>query len=201
VENMWSLLFATGYLTPSEMPEGNLARLKIPNNEVRDIFSEFILELFEEKVAEDGTLVTEFCSALKNGDTADVERVFTKGMGKTISIRDTAVRKEFKENFYHGLILGIMFFKSDWGVTSNRESGDGYYDIQIEIEEEEIGIVIEVKYAEGGDLDAACAEALDQINKNNYTAELVEDDMHKILKYGIACYKKQCKVVLERESI
>ncbi|MCC8102357.1 MAG: ATP-binding protein [Clostridiales bacterium] len=201
VENMWSLLFATGYLTPSEMPDGNLARLKIPNNEVRDIFSEFILELFEEKVAEDGTLVTEFCNALKNSDSADVERVFTKGMGKTISIRDTAVRKEFKENFYHGLILGIMLFKSDWGVTSNRESGDGYYDIQIEIEEEEIGIIIEVKYAEGGDLDAACAEALDQINKNNYTAELKEDDMHKILKYGIACYKKQCKVVLERESI
>ncbi|MCD7819035.1 MAG: PD-(D/E)XK nuclease domain-containing protein, partial [Lachnospiraceae bacterium] len=123
--------------------------------------------------------------------------------------------------------LGIMFFKSDWGVTSNRESGaahreaisngsadlagatsgahadsrgDGYYDIQIEIEEEEIGIVIEVKYADGGNLDSACAEALDQINKNNYTAELKEDDMHKILKYGIACYKKQCKVVLERES-
>ncbi len=214
IENMWSLLFATGYLTPSEMPDGNLVRLKIPNNEVRDIFSEFILELFEEKVAEDGALVTEFCNALKNGDTADVERAFTKGMGKTISIRDTAVRKEFKENFYHGLILGIMFFKSDWGVTSNRESytrtftegssvsngGDGYYDIQIEIEEEEIGIIIEVKYAEGGDLDAACAEALDQINKNNYTAELKEDDMHKILKYGIACYKKQCKVILEHES-
>ncbi|MCD7744708.1 MAG: ATP-binding protein [Lachnospiraceae bacterium] len=200
VENMWSLLFATGYLTPSEMPDGNLVRLKVPNNEVRDIFSEFILELFEEKVAEDGTLVTEFCNALKNGDTANVERVFTKGMGKTISIRDTAVRKEFKENFYHGLILGIMFFKSDWGITSNRESGNGYYDIQIEIEEEEIGIVIEVKYAEGGNLDSACAEALDQINKNNYTAELKEDDMHKILKYGIACYKKQCKVVLEREA-
>ena len=200
IENMWSLLFATGYLTPSEMPDGNLVRLKIPNNEVRDIFSEFILELFEEKVAEDGTLVTEFCNALKNGDTADVERAFTKGMGKTISIRDTAVRKEFKENFYHGLILGIMFFKSDWGVTSNREPGDGYYDLQIEIEEEEIGIIIEVKYAEGGDLDAACAEALDQINKNNYTAELKEDDMHEILKYGIACYKKQCKVILEYES-
>ncbi|MCD8074907.1 MAG: ATP-binding protein [Lachnospiraceae bacterium] len=201
VENMWNLLFATGYLTPSEMPDGNLVRLKIPNNEVRDIFSNFILELFEEKVAEDSALVTEFCNALKSGDTADVERVFTKGMGKTISIRDTAVRKEFKENFYHGLILGITLFKNDWGITSNRESGDGYYDIQIEIEEEEIGIVIEVKYAEGGDLDAACAEALDQINKNNYTAELKEDDMHKILKYGIACYKKQCKVVLERESL
>ncbi|MCC8047291.1 MAG: ATP-binding protein [Clostridiales bacterium] len=201
VENMWSLLFATGYLTPSEMPAGNLVRLKIPNNEVREIFSGFILELFEEKVAEDGTLVTEFCTALKNGDTAEVERVFTKGMGKTISIRDTAVKKEFKENFYHGLILGIMFYKSDWGVSSNREAGDGYFDIQIEIEDEEIGIIIEVKYAEGGDLEGACKEALAQINKYNYTAELKEDDMHNILKYGIACYKKQCKVVLERESL
>lgn len=200
VENMWSLLFTTGYLTPAEIPYGNVVLLKIPNNEVRDIFSDFILEVFEEAVAEDGALVTEFCTALKNGDTADVERVFTKAMRKTVSIRDTAVRKEFKENFYHGLILGIMFFKSDWGVTSNRESGDGYYDLQIEIEEEEIGIIIEVKYAEGGELDAACKEALKQINKNNYTAELKEDDMHKILKYGIACYKKQCKVVLERES-
>ncbi|MCD7765169.1 MAG: PD-(D/E)XK nuclease domain-containing protein [Lachnospiraceae bacterium] len=150
-------------------------------------------------MAEDGTLVTEFCTALKNGGTTDVERVFTKCIGKTISIRDTAVRKEFKENFYHGLILGIMFYKSDWGVSSNGEAGDGFYDIQIEIEEEGIGIIIEVKYAEGGNLNAACKEALDQINKNNYTAELKEDDMHKILKYGIACYKKQCQVVMEKE--
>ncbi|MCD7884213.1 MAG: ATP-binding protein [Lachnospiraceae bacterium] len=199
VENMWSLLFATGYLTQSEPSKGNLVRLKIPNSEVREIFSDFILELFEEQVAEDGTLVTEFCTALKNGDTSEVERVFTRGMGKTISVRDTAVRKEFKENFYHGLILGIMFYKGDWGVTSNRESGEGYYDIQIEIEEEGIGIIIEVKYAEDGKFDDACAEALDQINKNHYTAELREDDMQTILKYGIACYKKQCKVVLERE--
>ncbi|MCD7715848.1 MAG: ATP-binding protein [Lachnospiraceae bacterium] len=200
VENMWSLLFATGYLTPSDLPAGNLVRLKIPNNEVRDIFSDFILESFEEKVAEDGVLVTEFCNALKTGDTAGVERVFTKGMGKTISIRDTAVRKEFKENFYHGLILGIMLFKNDWGVSSNRESGDGYFDIQIEIEEEGIGIVIEVKYAEGGDLDSACKDALDQINKNDYTAELREDEMNKILKYGIACFKKKCRVVCEKEE-
>ncbi|MCC8052127.1 MAG: ATP-binding protein [Clostridiales bacterium] len=200
IENLWSLLFATGYLTPADMPDGNLVRLKIPNNEVRDIFSAFILQLFEEKVAEDGTLVTEFCTALKNGDTAEVKRVFEKGMEKTISIRDTAVKKEFKENFYHGLILGILFFKNDWGVSSNREAGNGYYDIQIEIEDEEIGIVIVVKYAEGGDLDTSCQEALDQINRNNYTAELKEDDMHRILKYGFACYKKQCKVVLERET-
>ncbi|MCD7867570.1 MAG: ATP-binding protein [Clostridiales bacterium] len=199
IENMWSLLYATGYLTLSEIPAGDLARLKIPNNEVRDIFRDFILELFKEKVAEDGALVTDFCSALKDGDTAEVERIFTKSMGKTVSIRDTAVRREFKENFYHGLILGIILFKNDWGIASNRESGDGYSDIQIEIEDESIGIIIEVKYAEGGNLNAACKEALNQIHKNNYTAELKEDDMHNILKYGIACFKKQCRVVLERE--
>lgn len=199
IENMWSLLYATGYLTLSEIPAGDLARLKIPNNEVRDIFRDFILELFKEKVTEDGTLVTDFCSALKDGDTTEDERIFTKSMRKTVSIRDTAVQREFKENFYHGLILGIILFKNDWGISSNRESGDGYSDIQIEIEDESIGIIIEVKYAEGGNLDAACKEALNQIHKNNYTAELKEDDMHTILKYGIACFKKQCRVVLERE--
>ncbi|MCD7715331.1 MAG: ATP-binding protein [Lachnospiraceae bacterium] len=224
VENMWSLLYATGYLTQGALPADNLVQLKIPNNEVREIFSDLVLELFSEKVAEDGTLVTEFCSALKSGDPADVERVFTKCMGKTISIRDTvpscakrigmdgttcrraerggatrAVKKEFKENFYHGMILGILFYKGDWGVVSNREAGDGYFDIAIEIEDEGIGIIIEMKYAEGGDLAGACQEALSQINENNYTAELKEDDMGTILKYGIACYKKQCRVVLERE--
>lgn len=96
-------------------------------------------------------------------------------------------------------MLGILGFKSDWSVESNRESGTGYFDISVEIEDEEIGIIIEVKYAENGDFDAACKEALDQINEHNYTAELKEDDMQTILKYGIACYKKQCRVVLERE--
>ncbi|MCD8054398.1 MAG: ATP-binding protein [Lachnospiraceae bacterium] len=199
-ENLWSLLFATGYLTPAETPSGNLVRLKIPNNEVRSIFSDFLLEFFEEKVAEDNTLVAEFCSALKHGDTADVERAFTKCMEKTISIRDTAVRKEFKENFYHGLLLGILFFQRDWNVDSNREAGNGYPDIQIEIENESIGIILEVKYAEKAQFDAACREALEQIHQNDYTAELRDDDMQTILKYGFACYKKQCRVVLEREG-
>ncbi|MCD8021717.1 MAG: PD-(D/E)XK nuclease domain-containing protein, partial [Lachnospiraceae bacterium] len=198
---MWSLLFATGYLTSSENSAGNMVELKIPNNEVRDIFSDFILELFEEKVAEDGEAVTEFCTALKDGDVADVERLFTKFISKTISIRDTAVRKEFKENFYHGLILGILFFKHDWDVSSNRESGDGYYNIAIEIEDEGIGIIIEVKYAEDECYEDACTEAMDQINKTGYTEELKEDGMWKILKYGVACYRKQCRVVLERENI
>lgn len=200
IENMWSLLLATGYLTPSEIPAGSLVSLKIPNNEVRELFRDILLEQFEEKVAEDGTLATEFCAALKKGDAAEVERIFTRSMATTISIRDTAVRKEFKESFYHGLILGILLFKNNWDITSNREAGEGYFDIQIEIEEEGIGIVIEVKYAEGGNLDAACREALAQITDNHYTAELKADDMRIILKYGVACYKKRCRVMLEREA-
>lgn len=201
VNHMWSLLYATGYLTQRGQSAGNEVQLVIPNMEVRNIFRDYILKLFEEEVAEDGEKVTEFCRALKNGDTAEVERIFSDYMKKTISIRDTAVKKEFKENFYHGILLCILFYKSDWSVESNRESGNGSYDIAIEMEDEEIGIIIEVKYAEGGLLDEACAEAMHQIEDNDYKAELIEDGMTQILKYGIACYRKQCRVVLEREKI
>lgn len=198
IENMWSLLFATGYLTQSGTPSGNMVRLTIPNTEVRMIFSDFILNLFENEVAKDGALVVEFCRSLKDGDSENVERLFTKFMEKTISIRDTAVRKSFKESFYHGMLLGILSFKSDWSVDSNRESGTGYYDIAIEIEAESIGIIIEVKYAENENFDAACREAMNQIDHNDYEAELREDEMQTILKYGIACCRKKCRVVMKK---
>ncbi|MCD8369837.1 MAG: ATP-binding protein [Clostridiales bacterium] len=200
VENMWSLLYATGYLTQSETPAGNLVRLTIPNTEVRSIFRDFVLKLFERKIAQDGVTVSAFCDALKSGNAPETEKLFTAFMKNTISIRDTAVRKEFKESFYHGLLLGILGFKDGWSVDSNRESGDGYYDIAIEIEDEEIGIVIEVKYAEKAQLEQECKKALKQINDNDYTAELKNDGMRTLLKYGVACYKSQCKVVVEREE-
>ncbi len=199
VENLWSLLFATGYLTQSGTPSSNLVRLRIPNAEVRWIFSEMILKQFEEEVSKDGEAVDAFCLALKNGDITGVEQQFTSFLEKTISIRDTAVKKEFKESFYHGILLGILMFKNNWAVDSNRESGDGYYDISIEIEDESIGIIIEVKYADNGQFEAACAEALEQIDDHDYTAELRQDDMQTILKYGIACYKKKCRVVMRKE--
>ncbi|MCC8029478.1 MAG: ATP-binding protein [Lachnospiraceae bacterium] len=197
IENMWSLLFATGYLTQSGTPAGSLVRLVIPNAEVRSIFSDFILKLFEKEVAEDGEAADAFCRALKNGEAEEAEQLFTKFMDKTISIRDTAVKKEFKESFYHGILLGILMYKSDWSVDSNRESGKGFFDIAIEIEDESIGIILEVKYAEGERFDEACEEALRQIDDRDYTAELRNDDMQTILKYGIACYKKKCKVVMQ----
>ncbi|MCD8198193.1 MAG: ATP-binding protein [Lachnospiraceae bacterium] len=201
VENMWSLLYATGYLTQSETPSGNLVRLTIPNTEVRSIFRDFVLKLFEKEIAQDGVTVSAFCEALKSGNAAEAEKLFTALMKNTISVRDTAVRKEFKESFYHGLLLGILGFKDGWSVDSNRESGEGYYDIAIEIEEEEIGIIIEVKYAENAQFEQECQKALKQINDNDYTAELVKDGMRTLLKYGIACYKSQCKIVVESESL
>ncbi|MCD7717583.1 MAG: PD-(D/E)XK nuclease domain-containing protein, partial [Lachnospiraceae bacterium] len=168
--------------------------------EVRSIFRDFVLKLFEKKIAQDGVTVSAFCEALKSGNALETEKLFTALMKNTISVRDTAVRKEFKESFYHGLLLGILGFKDGWSVDSNRESGDGYYDIAIEIEDEETGIVIEVKYAENAQFEQECKKALKQINDNDYTAELKNDGMRTLLKYGVVCYKSQCKVVIEREE-
>ena len=117
-------------------------------------------------------------------------------MKKTISIRDTFVQKPTKENFYHGLLLGILGYKENWSVSSNRESGDGFADILIQIEDEDVGLAIEVKYAEDGNLERECRNALEQIVDKRYTEALELEGIHRILKYGIACYKKKCRVVM-----
>lgn len=196
IENIWSVLFTTGYLTQRGKAMNDHFQLAIPNMEIRKIFTRQIMELFKENVQKDGQMLQSFCSALKNGDAENVEKQFTEYLHRTISIRDTFVQKSTKENFYHGILLGILGFKENWSVVSNRESGAGYNDIQIEIEDEKIGIVIEVKYAHDMNLDAECEKALAQIENQGYTDVLYEDGMQKILKYGIACYKKNCKVVL-----
>ena len=152
------------------------------------------MKLFQENTQKDGDAVNKFCEALKNGDAAGVEKQFTDYLKKTISIRDTFVRKPTKENFYHGILLGILGFKSSWNISSNKESGDGYNDIQVEIEDEEIGIVVEVKYAHDADLEAECKKALEQIETSGYVQALRDEGMHTIWTYGIACYKKRCKV-------
>ncbi len=201
IENMWSLLFATGYLTQDGMPAGNLVRLAIPNEEIRGIFKDSILEMFHESIAKDGADALDFCEALKNGDSAESERLFNELIKRTASIRDTSVRKEFKENFYHGLLLGILSVKGSWDVESNREAGDGYPDIAIEIDEGDgIGLIIEVKYAGDGRYDKAIAEALRQIDEKGYTQRLEDDDMSQIFKVAVACYKKRCRIVMEESS-
>ncbi len=196
IDNIWSLLFTTGYLTQRGKAEGRQMKLAIPNLAVRDIFVTQIMEYFKENVREDGETLNRFCDALRNGEAENVEKIFTEYLRRTISIRDTAVRKEMKENFYHGVLLGILGVKSRWGVTSNHEMGEGYADILAEPDRGDMGIIIEVKYAHDGDLDAACMEALKQIEHTGYEDDLEDDGVEKILKYGIACYKKRCRVVL-----
>ena len=196
IDNIWSLLFTTGYLTQRGKAEGRQMKLAIPNLEIRDIYVTQIMEFFKENVREDGDMLNRFCDALRNEDTENVEKIFTEYLRKTISIRDTAVKKEMKENFYHGVLLGILGVKNRWGISSNREMGEGYADILVEPDTGDIGIIIEVKYAHDGDLDGACKEALKQIEYTKYEDSLEDDGIENILKYGIACYKKRCRVML-----
>ena len=190
----------TGYLTQQGEPDGDVFSLRIPNFEIRKIFVQQIMELFKDTVQKDGQTLRVFCEALKNGDAAVVEEQFHRYLKKTISIRDTFVKKTIKENFYHGILLGLLGFKADWGVFSNKEAGEGYGDILVEIDDEAIGIVIEIKYDDSARLEISCMEALDQIRKKKYEEQFREMGMKHILKYGIACYQKQCKVAVEKEN-
>lgn len=196
IDNLWSTLFMTGYLTQRGEPSGNRYNLVIPNREIRNIITNHILKMFKENVKDDGKTVSDLCDALLNKNPEKVELIFTEYMKKTISIRDTFARKPTKENFYHGLLLGILGFKENWSVMSNRESGDGFGDILIRIEDEDVGIVIEVKYADDGNLQGECEKALQQIVDIRYTESLEQEGIHTIIKYGIACYRKKCKVLM-----
>lgn len=196
IDNLWSTLFMTGYLTQRGEPSGNRYNLVIPNREIRNIITNQILKMFKENVKDDGKTVSDLCDALLNQNPEKVELIFTEYMKKTISIRDTFAQKPTKENFYHGLLLGILGFKENWSVMSNRESGDGFGDILIRIEDEDVGIVIEVKYADDGNLQGECEKALQQIIDIRYTEALEQEGIHTIIKYGIACYRKKCKVLM-----
>lgn len=198
INNLWSTLFMTGYLTQRGSEDDGRYRLVIPNREIRNIVTDNILSLFQDEVKKDGQMANAFCQALMEGKEKEVERLLTAYMGKTISIRDTFVQKSIKENFYHGILLGILSFKTGWEVSSNRESGTGFSDILIEIDDSDIGIVIEVKYSDDEDqLEKDCKEALKQIKDRDYTQKLRDAGFHKILKYGIACQIKTCKVLVE----
>ena len=200
IEHLWSLLLATGYLTQRGTFDGRSYQLAIPNMEIRSLFRDQILSLFKEDVKKDGERLSAFCEALKTGNAPEAERLFTDYLKQTISIRDTFVRRPTKENFFHGILLGILGFKDGWFVKSNRESDEGYSDILVKIEDEEIGLLIEVKYAQRGELDSACKKALQQIREKGYAAELREDGCHTIYQYGIACFRKQCRIAVEKEE-
>ncbi len=195
IDNLWSLLFTTGYLTQSGEDSDGLTELVIPNKEVRWIFVEQIQEWFAEETAKDSTTLEQFCKAFEENNVAAIEEGFTFYLKKMISIRDTNARKERKENFYHGILLGLFSNMDGWIIMSNAETGDGYSDILVESQDTEVGIVIELKYAKNAAFEPACKNALEQIVGRNYEERLVDDGMKTIYRYGIACYKKRCKVV------
>lgn len=197
MDNLWSLLFTTGYLTQDGEAENGRTGLVIPNREVRWIYIRQIRKWFREETLKNRQELECFCRAFEEKDVAAIEAGFTSYLRKTISIRDTNVKKEMKENFYHGILLGIFANMGCWKVKSNVEYGEGYSDICVEIEDSGTGIVIELKYAEGTAFDAACEEALRQMKDRNYEETLLDDGMKTIYRYGIACYKKRCKVAVE----
>ncbi len=197
IENLWSVLFTTGYLTHKGRTESGKYRLVIPNREVRNLFVKKIREWFSDVSRKDGQTLEQLCDAFVNKNVEKIEQIFGDYLWNTISIRDTAVAKEKKENFYHGILLGLLGYESTWLIKSNAESGIGYSDILVEVPTNRTGIVIELKYAEGGDMDAACEGAMRQIEEKGYIAKLKQDGMRNFIRYGIACFKKDCRVVVD----
>ena len=196
IANLWSVLFTTGYLTKQGVTDDGKVRLSIPNREIKNLFIKKIREWFSDTTANDGKTLEQFCNAFVEKDTEKIEQLFGDYLWNTISIRDTAVAKDKKENFYHGILLGLLGYKASWLIKSNTESGTGYSDILVEVPNNRTGIVIELKYAENGDMDSACNEALNQIEEKSYVDKLKQDGMRNFIKYGIACFKKDCKVVV-----
>lgn len=189
------MLFAAGYLTAQGVTAGGEYQLVIPNKEVLKIYESKIKSWFKVKAVSDTDSWKEFCMAVAGGDAAAVQTVFNKFLSDSISIRDTFVKKEMKENFYHGMLLGLLKAEQSWIVKSNAESGFGYTDIMLIIPAEKKGCIIEVKYAEKGEYNSKCTEAMRQIENGRYEDILKQEGVEKIHKYGIACYKKACKVV------
>lgn len=205
IDNIWSVLFTTGYLTKIgevKLPdsESYAYKLVIPNKEVREVFVLQIQEWFKAVVANDNDTMKLLSKAILDKDETILARQLNIVMGRMISILDTKAPDDMKENFYHGLLLGLLRGSNpDWLIKSNRESGDGFSDILIKPENPDLGIVIEVKYAkEFKGLDAACDAAMAQIKQKRYDETLRDEGRCDILVYGIAFCRKRCKVAGEK---
>ena len=199
IDNVWSVLFTTGYLTQEGREMDGIYRLIIPNKEVREVFVLQISEWFNRVVANDRASTEKINRGFLEGNVEDIQRELTHFLGESISVLDTKARNEEKEIFYHGILIGILKNNVSWAVRSNRESGDGYADILIKPKNPDVGIVIELKYARSfKELDQACERALEQIRDRRYDEALREDGRSEILAYGIAFWKKRCKVVVDK---
>ena len=195
IDNIWSVLYSTGYLTCRRKLSGKQMELALPNREVRELFIELVKNWFEETTRADSARINRFCAAFPAGDTDTIQKMLRDYLWDSISVRDTAVRTNMKENFYHGMLLGLLRSQGSWLVRSNAETGEGYSDISIQTPER-TGIVIELKYANDGKLETACMEALKQIGRKKYAEDLKRCGTKKIMKYGIAFCEKECMVVM-----
>ena len=199
IDNLWSILFTTGYLTQKGKSKGGIYQLLIPNKEVREVYIIQIQEWFKNTVLNDTKPVKKLLKAFEDGDAKQIEKDLTKILGTTISIFDTKGRTEDKEIFYHGILLGLLRCESEWLIQSNIESGDGFVDILVEPEDPDAGMIMELKYAQNfQDLEKSCNKAMDQIHDRRYDERLRNEGRNDILAYGIAFCKKKCKVVVER---
>lgn len=197
IENVWSVLYATGYLTGMhvEQADADIFRLWLPNGEIRKLFYELVEEWFRKVSRSDTARINRFCAAFPAGDADAIQDMLGDYLWDSISVRDTAVRRNMKENFYHGMLLGLLRSQDSWLVKSNAETGEGYSDISI-LTPDRVGMLIELKYAEDGNLEAACGNALKQIEEKKYAEGLKRRGMKKIIKYGIAFCEKECMVLM-----
>ena len=204
-ENVWSVLYAAGYLTGKHVnqADADIFCLWIPNGELRKLFYELVQDWFRGATRADAARINRFCAAFPAGDPATIQEMLSDYLWDSISVRDTAVRTNMKGNFhpegvpsvYHGMMLGLLRSQGGWLVKSNAETGEGYSDISIQTPDR-TGIVIELKYADDGNLEKACSEALKQIEEKKYTQGLKRRGTKKIIKYGIAFCEKECMVVM-----
>ena len=195
IDNIWSVLYSTGYLTRRGRLPGRQMELALPNREVRELFIDLVKDWFEEITLADSARINRFCAAFPSGDVSVIQEMLHDYLWDSISVRDTAVRSNMKENFYHGMVLGLLRSQGNWLIQSNAETGEGYSDISV-CTQERTGIVIELKYAEDGRLETACAEALRQIEDRKYAEGLKRRGMKKIIKYGMAFCEKECMVLM-----
>ncbi len=199
IENVWSVLFTTGYLTLAEKPKGGVYKLIIPNEEVKQVYKTQIRDWFREKLRDDKEGLKPLWKAFKEGDASAVENILNRILSKTISVLDPKGSETEKEKFYHALLAGILIGNGEWGVASNKESGDGFADLMVETEDINQGLIIEVKSADKiTELDRACERAMAQIRDRRYEEYLRNEGRDDIWAYGMAFYKKRCRVAAEK---
>ena len=199
IDNIWSVLFTTGYLTQIGMTEQGSYKLVIPNKEVRTVYISQIKEWFNQKIADNAEQMVSFWETIEDGNAEAIEQYLNRTLSNTISVFDTKAPETEKENSYHTFLAGLLTGNTDWVVKSNVEAGERFADIIIEPQNPDDGIIFELKYSkEASGLDKACERAIKQIRDRRYSEYLKNDGRHNMTFYGIAFYKKRCKVVIEK---